>query len=332
MYKLCFLGRKPIFNIINSKYYIENNRFGELQAINSMDRLNIVRSIENSDFLFFRNKPENTTDLDFNKLKNIEKKYKKKVINPISSFYNYDLKDKCFSLWKKNGLLTPEYIRLDYKNSINDECQKIKNFIKKNDSILLRTNNETGSKGMYYLDNYNTDQDITIAFNKIKSRLLSRLIKHKNSCIIAVDFIGSNNNYNSLNRVHVFDGKVLGGYALVSYKNIFHAKHMNINDFDKFIFMNKKLSELLLDNDKVNQIIKSINVLGNNIGAVEFFCVDDKIIFLELNPMWGGNQLCFGAMQKKIIEKKNELYKEVPMVYNWLDKKKYYKKMYELLL
>ena len=78
--------------------------------------------------------------------------------------------------------------------------------------------------------------------------------------------------------------------------------------------------------------MKSFQVLGNNLGAIEFFINNNEIIFLELNPMWAGNYNCFGEIQGRLLEQEKVLSNEIPMIYNWLNKKKYYKKMYEHLL
>ena len=78
--------------------------------------------------------------------------------------------------------------------------------------------------------------------------------------------------------------------------------------------------------------MKSFQALGNNLGAIEFFINNNEIIFLELNPMWAGNYNCFGEIQGRLLEQEKVLSNEIPMIYNWLNKKKYYKKMYEHLL
>jgi len=331
-----FIGRRQgLYPFTNSRWFLENSRNKELAGLRKVNNLKIVNSIKKADIIFFRHKPENTTDSDFKRLFNIEKNSTKKIINPISSFYNYDLKDRSFSLWEKNGLSTPSYIKLNiYNKDVKEEYHKIANFIKKYERILLRTNNETGSKGIFYLDSACSENDIIKSFDSIRNRMIVRLENHGKTNIIAVEYIKSNstNAYNYLNRVHVIDNHLLGGYVIVNKKNIFHAKHMQLNDYNEFIIKNKELSHFLKDDKIIKKIMKSFQVLGNNLGAIEFFINNNEMIFLELNPMWAGNYNCFGEIQGRLLEQEKVLSKEIPMIYNWLNKKKYYKKMYEHLL
>ena len=37
------------------------------------------------------------------------------------------------------------------------------------------------------------------------------------------------------------------------------------------------------------EILKAVASLGCNLGAIEFFIENNKPIFIELNPMWGGH-------------------------------------------
>ena len=78
-----------------------------------------------------------------------------------------------------------------------------------------------------------------------------------------------------------------------------------------------------------------IKILGNNIGGVEFFLINNEPCFIELNPMWGGpaGRGGFGNIEFKnyINSNKTKLYNQIPNIYDWLDYKNYYKKIYEII-
>ena len=80
-------------------------------------------------------------------------------------------------------------------------------------------------------------------------------------------------------------------------------------------------------------ILKSAHSLGCNLGAVEFFIKNEKPILLELNPMWGGHASKHGfgntGFQNYLKENRSDLEKEILNVYNFMDRRSYYKNLYE---
>ena len=75
---------------------------------------------------------------------------------------------------------------------------------------------------------------------------------------------------------------------------------------------------------QVVQITRESEALGCNIGAVEFFLTNDEPIFLEFNPMWGGNasKVGFGPKELRnyLDENRSTLEKKIPKV-PWSSKK-----------
>ena len=120
--KLYFLGRKQGYSIhkfIPSK--VENRRRDEINGLNEVNNLERTHFINKANILFFRNKPEKTTDLQVKLLsKRISKIDSKLIINNIKSFYNYDSKDRSFKIWKENNLLCPDYIAFSNEEINND--------------------------------------------------------------------------------------------------------------------------------------------------------------------------------------------------------------------
>ena len=105
---------------------------------------------------------------------------------------------------------------------------------------------------------------------------------------------------------------------------------MSKEDINRFIIKNYEFS-LLLPKIK-NEIVKSVKVLGNNIGAVEFFLINKKPFFIELNPLWGGHAARSGfgndKMMNYLLTNKKALINKIPNIYKWLDYKSFYKNIF----
>ena len=335
--KVYFLGRNQghsIHKFFPSK--IENKRKLEVEAFYSLKTIERTFSMKKADILFFRNKPEDTTDQDFNLLsRRIENVDNKLIINDINSFYNYDSKDRSFKIWQENGLSCPDFISFsnDYiNNKRNEMLDRAEQFYKKYKKIIIRTNNETGSKGLHVIEK---KEDLYLAINQLIIRLDKKNIKSKDTKIICVQYLETENkdNYNELYRVHILFDKVLSYYVATSKKKEFHQAEMKIDDVDKFIEANNRFEKIL---PKIKEkLISSITSLGNNIGAIEFFMINGEPYFIELNPMWGGaaGRTGFGNLEMRnyIQSQENELYDIIPNIYNWLDYESYYKKMYSTI-
>ena len=118
-----------------------------------MQGLERTHFINNADILFFRNRGATTTDkVASSLLKRVDEK--KLIINDVRSFLNYDSKDRAFKIWNENKLQCPDYISfsLDRINADTNIIEKIYKFYDRYNKILLRTNNETGSEGLYVIN------------------------------------------------------------------------------------------------------------------------------------------------------------------------------------
>jgi len=328
-----FIGRRQGHNWY--KYFpskIENIRKDEDVGFNNTDYINRTYLKNSSDIIFFRNKPEKTTDKIVQSLKseliNIKDKL---IINDIRSFYNYDSKNRTFKIWKENNLFCPEFISFS-KNDLKDKnvvLNTISNFLKIHKKIILRTNNETGSHGLYVIDNIN---QIELILDKLKKRINRLLNDRIDTNIMCVEFLETKDEkgYRDLYRVHVLFDKVICYYVSSSKQNILYNSLMSKEEINRFVKKNHEFSMLL---PKIkNEIIKSVKVLGNNIGAVEFLLLDNKPFFIELNPMWGGHAARNGfgdsEVMKYLLKNQDSLIKKIPNVYKWLNYKSFYKGIY----
>ena len=325
-----FIGRRQghsFYRYFPSK--IENLRKDEDVGLNNTRNFNRTHFLKSSNIIFYRNKPEKTTDKLINSFIFNSKKYKNKlIINDIKSFYNYDSKDRAFKIWEDNKLLCPKYLSISNVelDNIENVIEKVSDFLNKKKKIILRTNNETGSKGLYVI---NKKEQILPTIKKLKNRIQHLINKRKDTKIICVEYLETKNEdgYRDLYRVHVLFDKIICYYVSTSRKNILYNSMMSGSDINRFIKKNHEFGLILPKIE--NEIVKSVKVLGNNIGAVEFFLIKNKPFFIELNPLWGGHAARNGFgdndMMSYILKNKNQLINKVPNIYKWLDYKGFYK-------
>ena len=81
------------------------------------------------------------------------------------------------------------------------------------------------------------------------------------------------------------------------------------------------------------KILPTAEALGCNIGAVEFLLKNTEPVFIEFNPMWGGNasKLGFGSedLRNYLENNRDSLENRIPNIYQFTDYKHYYKSLYE---
>ena len=124
-----------------------------------------------------------------------------------------------------------------------------------------------------------------------------------------------------LYRVHLLLGNIFSYYAVTAKLDVFHNCDMDENYLKRFIDLNRSISKIV-DTHK-NTIIAASQVLGCNLGAIEFFIRDEKPVFLEFNPMWGGNasKLGFGSKELRnyLENNRDSLENRIPNIYQYTD-------------
>ena len=334
-----FIGRKQGIGLRRYRLsHLENRRKYEYEGFqDAYKSIRQVRLIQNADVVWVRVRPEHTTDYERiiieKRLKAIRGKVP--IINDINIFDNYDCKNLSFNIWKNNNIQCPNHIIISInklKNNISNMVKIISEFIEQNNTIFLRTNNETNANGMVLLTALSTDKEIKKALNMLIDRCQVFLPNRKSTQIIGVEYITPNNNqYQDIYRVHILFNKVLSFYAVTSKNIIFHNIDMVESDIERFIQLNRDLCQKMPELEEI--ILKSAHSLGCNLGAVEFFIKNEKPILLELNPMWGGHASKHGfgntGFQNYLKENRSDLEKEILNVYNFMDRRSYYKNLYE---
>jgi len=337
-----FIGRKQGIGIKRFRLsHLENRRRFESDGLrDASESIEQTRWMGKADVVWVRVRPEHTTDrqryLIDKRLKYIRKKIT--IINDISIFDNYDCKDISFQIWEDHSVSCPAFLSIitdDAHNNFNQTIENISKFIDNHRSIFLRTNNETASLGMYRLTSDSTKNEIGHALSALILRCEEQQKLRSSTRIIAAQFIDSGNDsgYQDLYRVHVIFGKVLSFYAVTSKKTVFHNVDMDDKDIDRFISLNEELCNRMVSIE--NKVLNAVRLLGCNLGAIEFFLVNNRPIFIELNPMWGGHASINGfgneKMQTHLIENRKILEKRIPNIYKFMDRRSYYKNLYEFI-
>ena len=186
---------------------------------------------------------------------------------------------------------------------------------------------------MYILESNSSKKEIVDILTLLKVRCSKFMSKRNSTRVMVVQFVSTKgpDGIIDLYRAHIAFGKIISYYAVTSKLDVFHSIDMNFEHRNRFISMNEFLCNKILTIEE--QILLSAKVLGCNIGAVEFFLTNDEPIFLEFNPMWGGNasKVGFGPKELRNYLDKNRstLEKKIPNIYQFTDYQLYYKSLYE---
>ena len=338
--KIYFIGRKQGFGKRRWRHsHLENRRLNEADGLKEAGASIIqTRFISFADSIWVRIRPEFTTDKEITRIDKRLKPYrgKKTIINDVTSFYNYDSKDRTFDIWEKEKIPCPEFLSISPKDADNDIesiVARIGEFIDKYGKVFLRTNNETAANGMSLLDRDTPKQEVNEKLKTLINRCKDFLQQRKDTRIVLVQFINpkTDQSFNDIYRVHLLLGKVISYYVVTANLDVFHNCDMDLNSLNRFIELNTSISEVVEKHKET--ILRASEVLGCNLGAIEFFIRDGKPIFLEFNPMWGGqaSKIGFGnsKFQSYLVENKKDLSEKIPNVYSFLNYKNYYRDLFK---
>mgnify|MGYP001234048019 CR=1 FL=1 len=338
--KIYFIGRKQGFGKRRWRLsHLENRRHKESEGLQEASHCIIqTRFISQADSIWVRVRPEFTTDKEVIRINQRLETYRKEktIINDTSSFYNYDSKDRTFGIWEKENIPCPEFLPIsliDAGNDIDSTIARIKEFIDEHGKAFLRTNNETAANGIALLERDTPMQEVNEKLKILINRCKDFLQQRKDTRIVLVQFINpkTDQSFNDIYRVHLLLGKVISYYVVTANLDVFHNCDMDLNSLNRFIELNTSISEVVEKHKET--ILRASEVLGCNLGAIEFFIRDGKPIFLEFNPMWGGqaSKIGFGnsKFQSYLVENKKDLSEKIPNVYSFLNYKNYYRDLFK---
>jgi len=333
-----FIGRRQgIIPYSNTNWLLENSRNQELAGIKKIQNIKIVNSIKEADIIFVRNKPESTSDKQVEKINSVIKTHRedKLVVNDIKNFNEIDNKDFTFTKWNNDGIRCPDYCVLNPFN-IDESIEKITSMLLKKESILLRINNRTGGTAMKKIDSNFGKQNIIKEIEKLSAKVIEYREVRALTNLIAVEHINNGNkNYTHAFRAHILNNEIISFYVAISKSLVVSMSKLEDGDLYEFTRINSNFAELLNDKSFKNKILNAMSSI-TNMGAVDFLLVDDKPVFLEINPMWKGNFFEKNFGNNKILldwfYKKPELEKIIPNIFQFKDPIKYWENFYTILI
>lgn len=334
MKKIAFIGRKQ--GLRSWRYEInglERDRLNEQKALSETSGLAVVDDPTTADLIQIRLNPEQTSRRTLRKiaarLKDLPAQCR--VLNNPQTFDLVAEKHLSYSAWEKAGLKTINYDLWSFWLPRAEQLTKIRAFLNGRGGYL-RTHNEDSGKGIFYLSGNESDQQLQKIISKLRFRALTSRVSGSQALITAE----VNNRVNGVGevfRVHMVNGKVLGGYGLVGRGKIIHSRDVNRQDMDAFIAANTRLIQWFNDEKWKSLWLQAMAAVGLDFGALEFFCVDGEPVFLEVNPMWGGHHR-FGDEDLTYWLRNGapeSMRQQVPNVFAWLDSKGFYQRYWQSL-
>ena len=252
------------------------------------------------------------------------------IINSTAYFERYADKAQCFTHWQKAGLNCPRFHIESPWVAQRHLVTTLLPLVQRYQGLYLRTSNEDSGKGIHYLPADSTHSDIKAAIRHLRWRSLTNKVSQ--SRLLAVEPINTKTESGLAHvyRAHVVGDAIIGGYALVGAGPVVHARDVCLPYWDAFVQQNATFQDIIQTPALREQIILACQVLGAQVGAVEFFHTQNGLCFLELNPMWGGHHKFGDEAFMEHLKNHND-HPELDYVRHWLDAKAYYKHLYQAL-
>jgi hypothetical protein len=340
-HKIFFTGRRKSLSFWRKKFYrIEQTRAGELEGFRAEPRLKRTLIPGRSDIIFARNWPEGTTDTQLAEIVRRIERYddgRRLIINPQSSFHLADSKDRSFDAWSRAGLECPAHWVLETDPDDPDDLACVEQalaLLETHPRILLRTNNEWESRGLYFVERGTTPDRVREILLQLKERVARWGKARSDMRILAVAYVDTRDSegYGSVFRAYVLLDHVFGYRAMVSKQLDFHLFDMAPDCFERWVEANRELTNMIEDPAFSSKLVRAVTALGNNIGALDFLVRDGEPVFLELNPMWAGFHGPYDMGNEgfqRLLEKTEDRWsKELPNVVELLDVVDFYRRMY----
>ena len=219
-------------------------------------------------------------------------------------------------------------------NYYNFEVNPIYNNISDYKNLIVNSN--TVVTAMKKIKPHFDKQNIIQQLEKLSIKVMDYRETRALTNLIAVEHINNGNrNYTHAFRAHILNNEIISFYVAISKSLVVSMTQLEDGDLNEFIRINLKFAELLNNDSFKKKILKAMSSI-TNMGAVDFLLVDDKPIFLEINPMWKGNFFEKNFGDNKILldwfYKKPGLEKIIPNVFQFKNPIKYWGNFYTTLI
>ncbi|EAR07903.1 hypothetical protein [Reinekea blandensis] len=326
MTRIAFIGRKPSIN-----NQMDKPRLGESAGLERS--LLEQSSLMEADVVLVRLNPERVNHRTIRRVLKTEHRTRAGtlILNSAQYFQRYADKTQCFRHWQAAGLKTPNFTELSPWASIRTIQQSLHSLLKETDGVYLRTHNEDSGKGIHFLTRQSSGSDLKRIIKQIRRRTLTNKVTKSRLLLVGAVPNADEQGVHHVYRIHVCCGQILGGYALVGDQPVIHSRDQHLDFWSAFVHHNQHLQTILSQPQWRQQILQAAQVLGADIGAVEFFCINGELVFLELNPLWGGHHV-FGegeAFMEKLQYHRQQ--PELTLVNQWLTPEVYYQALYDCI-
>lgn len=334
--RIAFIGRKQGTDHRRAGQFLggwtlERPRKGEEAGL-AASGLEKTDDLTGADLVYVRINPERVNRRALKRVRRAEARVPAgtAIINSSTHFERYADKAQCFTRWREAGLPCPRF-HIDSpwvpQRRLVDTLSPL---LRQYQGLYLRTSNEDSGKGIHYLPADSTASDIKRAIRHLRWRSLTNKVSQ--SRLMAVEPIDTRtaSGLAHVFRAHVAGDTILGGYALVGPGPVVHARDVSVAHWDAFVQQNATFQDIIQTPELRRQIILACQVLGAQVGAVEFFQTQQGLCFLELNPMWGGHHR-FGDEAFMAHLNRNSDLPELAQVRHWLNATAYYTHLYQAL-
>ncbi|KZN15059.1 hypothetical protein [Marinomonas sp. TW1] len=337
--KIAFIGRKQgtshkDASSFRGGFTLERARKGEEIGL-SQSGLEKVDDFAQADCSFIRINPEQVNSRALTRITRAEEEAKRYscVLNSIDGFLYQSNKTECYKVWKKNSVRCPEFIEFSPWQNKHTIIEQALHFIGSFGGVYVRTNNEDSGKGIYFFDKGASSKEISQAIFRLRLRSLTNRVS--NSKILLMESINNQDNQGIYHvyRAHVVGQTVIGGYAIVGQSPVIHSRDVKASLWDSFVKYNGRLKGILSDDEQRAMIIRAFQSTKTDVGAIEFFCIKGQLIFLEVNPTWGGKHHFGGKGDSSLMDKiqRNKDLPELSLVNRWLAAEAYYQTLYQTI-
>jgi len=286
-----------------------------------------THNINEADIIWFRPKPESLSEIEIPMYRDLLEKHKDKpIINHLNYHTNYDSKDKCYSIWKDNGVKCPDC-------TVVYNFEDVLLFLEKHTKICLRINNEAGGNYLHIVDKSMPTRQLEKIYRELEQARVRQVkgIDYRDHLggkargarldtkVIAVEFLPLPK-MKHLHRVIVVGSRLVGGYSIASELDNIHLRDQSYTNIEEFINANRRLGDLCSDKEFINTITTAVSSLGIQLGAIEFFEIDGVPYLIELNSTWagsGGYTFQDPRIGEYLLQHKHQLEKELWPLYRW---------------
>ena len=301
-----------------------------------LDYINITDKIEHDTVVYCRPIAEMVTKDYFNeitlKLDEIKATGKDpRIINDIKNFYNHNIKNFTFDIWKKNNIPITEY-------QVVKNIEIVHEFVKIHNYCVFRINNQWGGRQTHVINNETSKEVIEKYYNELVKFKQDQLEEGFENVDLIINRKVLPVKYNdkdlilNVGRSYVINGRIINTHAFVHKMNNNNQLTGSVSSIENFIEAHKII--LGIERKYKELIIKCITSLGIQVGCLDFLIEDDKPVFLEVNASWGSGLGVVDypysqSLKKYLMKNHNTLYEQIPNAYDRTDMYYMWKQFYK---